>query len=201
MKVYFLGRHQEAKTAWYYFFIKDMKQLTSLGVFMNTSDICRPWWLTPTNFSKTAYMSPDFQEFLKRPKCREELEKQNVVAHLFFCDKFMEVTDRVLSTDVDSVLRNKHALLPPCQWETVQMTQLGPTLYSVAGNDQKIRFMVTFDHEVEIFHDKLAYSQGALVNNICGVFGLYMGIGVLELMAIMDRGIMIYFGGSRKTLM
>jgi hypothetical protein len=179
-----------------------MEQFTSLGVFMNTSDICRPWWLTPTNFSKTAHMARDFQEFLKRPKCQEELEKQNTVAQVLFCEKFKEVTDGVLSTDVDSVLQNKHALLPPCQWKTVQITQSSPTLYSVAGNNQKIRLMVTFDHEVEIFHDKLAYSShGALVNNICGFFGLYMGIGVLELMAIMDRGIMIYFVGSRRTLM
>jgi hypothetical protein len=166
------------------------------GAFMKASDICRPWWLIPTNFSKTAHISADFQAFLQRPMCRKDLKFEDRISQHIFCESLSEVPDRVLSTDVDSVLQDKHALLQPCQWETVQITHASKTLYSVVGNDQKIRFMVTLDHEVEIFQDKLVYNVGTLVNNICGFFGVYMGIGVLELMTIIDRVIMLYFKGK-----
>jgi hypothetical protein len=78
--------------------------------------------------------------------------------------------------------------LPPCTWDSVQFTHASPQLYSFNSEyADKIRLLVTIHSEVDVYSDQLAYSMSAVLNNSFGFLGLYLGIGVLETVLIVEK--------------
>ncbi len=78
--------------------------------------------------------------------------------------------------------------LQPCAWETLKITHASVQLYRFMPEvSHKIRLHVSFDSEVDVYTDEQAYSLLALLNNCFGFLGLYLGIGVMEVISIMEK--------------
>ncbi len=95
---------------------------------------------------------------------------------------------RYLYLDVTNLTQERMTDLPPCTWETVKFTYATSQLYRFSPeNAHKTRLLVSIDLEADVFTDQPVYGLFALLNNLFGFMGLYLGMGVLELFFIVEK--------------
>jgi hypothetical protein len=138
---------------------------------------------------------PELKRFLANPFCpdpRDLDKKHDNVPDYEELDSISHTFDMLRDSNFplrNAVKPSQKTLtsLPPCTWETVKMSHVSAQLYSFSQeNANKIRLTVGFEPEVDVYADQLAYTMLALLNNSFGYLGLYIGIGVMELVMIVD---------------
>jgi hypothetical protein len=75
----------------------------------------------------------------------------------------------------------------PCEWESVRMTQSYQDLYELKPDRRsKLKIRLTFEMTRDTFTDQWAFSTIALLSNIFGIVGLFLGYSVLDIHALLE---------------
>ena len=174
---------QAAKTVWAQKFIAYVGKR-----YNNTKSLCKAQWLIPEPLGgPNNELSRILEAYLQKPFCSEQGRvKAGSIDHSIFLDLLpdMEIFTQTLIPPAPGVISN----LPPCLWETVEITHASSRLYGFGPeNSDKLRLVVRFEEEMEVNADIWAYGLLTMLNNAFGYVGLYLGIGVLEVVLILEK--------------
>ncbi len=104
------------------------------------------------------------------------------------------VTMTNFSDSLISKLPYSPSALQPCQWDTVQLSHANPSLYKFPKtNNDKIRIIVSFHEDVEVFSSHWAYSFVGMLSNVFGLVGLYLGYCFLDIYFMTEKALTALF--------
>lgn len=83
--------------------------------------------------------------------------------------------------------------------KSVIFRNIQPVLYELKqGQIEKVRIIVNLGENVEIHEDEWDYPTEALVNNIFGIVGLYLGYSILDLYTLFDSALKFLCKTTKK---
>ena len=128
-----------------------------------------------------------FESFMALPECQGEKLKRALKLSFKYSDIITStnITDSMLTRMPD----NPSPLLP-CSWETITFKLAQVELYRphrYTDDAARIKLIVDFDAEVEVYLDTFSYSLWSFSSNIFGLVGLYIGYCMLDLYNVIEK--------------
>jgi hypothetical protein len=193
-----------AKNAWaftfHHFLMADIAKPTS---DISLGDICRPGWLSAAALIDGQDLGPILSKFMRIPVCSRDEEKQDPVdlsgnsigrPALFAISKLLATTVHDVSYTEQLIARLPYSpsVDNPCDWEGVGLTYSSPNLYRLARNrdidNNKVRFIVELEKTADMYVDQWAYGTVALMGNIFGLVGFYLGYSLIDIVTLLENG-------------
>lgn len=181
---------QAAKNAWAYTFMKYMRsnQISEKMI----SKMCKPDWLVVTPMSDRGRKDPTLLAAQNMSTCPADLSVMHFLrkgmANFLSVQLLMQAFAGTDYTDsLIKPLPDAASPLPPCEWETVEITGANPSLYKLTdAKDHDVRIKVEFESEVGTYEDKVSFETVTLITNVFGLVGVYLGYSVMQLYAIAE---------------
>jgi hypothetical protein len=193
-----------AKNAWAFTVYKflALEIVKPKPFFSSLKDMCRPAWLSAAPLVKGQDLDPTLSKFMSIRACSNEEEKRelwNQFGSFNECRAFLGISTLLARTIQDisyterliSGLPYSPSIDNPCSWEGVRFTYANPSLYNLAANENensnKIRVVVEIEDEIEVYMDQWAYGTLALMSNIFGLVGFYLGYSLIDVVTLLEN--------------
>ncbi len=180
---------------------------------ISMEDMCRPAWLSAAALANDEELDPTLSKFMSIRACsKEEEQRDPAILHgeeddrlngLFAFTRMLSSTIHDISYTEQLIARFPYSPSPdnPCDWEGVGFTYASPSLYSLAtkkDNNNRIRVVVELEDEVDVYVDQWAYGPLALMSNIFGLVGFYLGYSLIDVVTLLESGYLWSMGYRRR---